>query len=296
MNEFDNAVVVGMATFPPRAAILEDCLVRIAPQVDAVILYLNEYLMIPGFLTKYPNVYPILGEAAYGDLSAIGKMVALEHCQNCYFLLLDDDILVPSDYVSRIKAAMDLYEGRAAFAVHGGVIAGDAEGYYERSQFFGWRDPLKEHRLVTLIGSGTFAVHQSQFPATLDQFLGEVMVDLRISLICRDNGVPLLSIERPAFWLDVNLQEGLWEQFRTSVTHHTLAMRENRPWDFPRFAAIAKAMFDRHFGGFDREAARIRKFDREVTAAILGGWTPPGWGTNRLALHTRTRHLQTFGH
>ena len=95
-------------------------------------------------------------------------------------------------------------------------------------------------------------------------------MDLRISMICSDNGVPLLSIERPAFWLDINIQDGLWEQFRTSVTHHTLAMRENRPWTFPRFAAIVTAMFDEQFGGFSRKAARLRKFDSETTAAILG--------------------------
>ena len=42
MNEFSAAVVVGIATFPQRANILEECLARMAPQVDAVVLYLNE--------------------------------------------------------------------------------------------------------------------------------------------------------------------------------------------------------------------------------------------------------------
>lgn len=296
MSEFSNAVVAGMATFPPRGSILEDCVSRIAPQVDALILYLNQYAAVPGFVAKYHNVHPILGDDAYGDLSATGKMVALQHCRNCYLFLLDDDILVPADYVAKLKAAIDLYEGRAAFCVHGTVICGDAEVYFERSQYFGWRDQLSDHRLVTLIGSGTFAVHQSSFPATLEDFFGPIMVDLRISLICRDNGVPLLSVQRPADWLSVNVQEGLWEQFRTAVTQHTHAMRQNRPWTFPRFAAIVRAMFDQHFGGFNREAARSRKFDAEATAAILGGWVPPGWDTTPFALATRTRHLRQFGH
>ena len=63
-------------------------------------------------------------------------MVALKHCRNCYFFLLDDDILVPADYVARIKAAIDLYEGQAAFCVHGTVIAGDAAGYYRTFAVF----------------------------------------------------------------------------------------------------------------------------------------------------------------
>jgi hypothetical protein len=294
MDEFSRSVVAGIATFPKRAAILEDCLTRIAPQVDAVILYLNEYNSIPHFLTKFRNVHPILGKDAFGDLSAAGKMVVLNHCRDCYLFLLDDDVLVPKDYVDRIKAGIDLYENRAAFCVHGTIIAGDAEGYFERSQYFGWRGELREHKLVTLIGSGTFAVHQSRFPAEFEQFLGPVMVDLQISLICRDNGVPLLSIERPALWLDVNIQDGLWEQFRGSVTHHTMVMRENRPWTFPRFAAIVTAMFEQ-FGGLTRQTARLRRFDTEVTAAILGGWIPPGWDTTPTALAGRTRLLRTFG-
>jgi hypothetical protein len=295
MNEFHNATVAGLASFPGRADILEDCIARIAPQVDAVILYLNEFAKVPDFLTKYANVHPILGKDAYGDLSAAGKMAALEHCRDSYLFVLDDDVLVPPDYVSRFKKAIDAYDGRAGFAVHGSVISGDAAGYFERSLYFGWRNSLKEHRLVTLIGSGTFAVHQSCFPATFEQFLGPIMVDLRISLICRDNGVPLLSIARPPRWLGFNIQEGLWEQFRDMVTHHTHVMRESRPWTFPRFAAMVTSMFERYFGGFSRDAAQIRKFDTEVAAAILGGWIPPGWDTTIIGLNTRSRHLRTFG-
>jgi hypothetical protein len=295
MQEFSDGTVVGMASFPPRLDSLEKCLARIAPQVDAIVLYLNEYNEIPHFLARYRNVYAILGTDSYGDLSAAGKMVALQHCKNCYFFSLDDDILVPPDYIARFKAAIDRYEGWAAFCVHGTVFSSDAEGYYERAGYFGWRDALRDHRLVTLAGSGTFAVHQSSFPATFEHFIGPLMVDLRVSLICRDNGVPLLSIERPPFWLEVNIQEGLWEQFRAVITHHTHVMREHRPWTFPRFAGIVTTMFDRHFGGFSREAARARNFDSEVTTAILRGWLPPGWGTDRLALHTRARHLRDFG-
>ena len=95
-------------------------------------------------------------------------MVVLKHCRNCYLFLLDDDILVPADYVDKMKAGIDLYENRAAFCVHGTIIAGDAEGYFERSQYFGWREGLREHKLVTLVGSGTFAVHQSRFPANFE--------------------------------------------------------------------------------------------------------------------------------
>lgn len=295
MTDFSNAVVAGMATFPARVGTLEDCVSRMAPQVDALILYLNEYPAVPAFLAKYPNVHPILGKDSYGDLSATGKMVALKHCHNCYLFLLDDDILVPTDYVARLKGAIDLYEGRAAFCVHGSIFSCDAQGYYERSRYFLWRDTLKEHKLVTIIGSGTFAVHQSQFPGAFEQFLGKVMVDLQISLVCRDNGVPLLSIERPAGWVTCNIQDGLWEQFRAAITHHTHAMRQHRPWSFPRFAETVRTMFEHQFGGFNREAARARKFDTEVAAAMIGGWIPPGWDTTALAVDTRTRHLRTFG-
>lgn len=283
--------VASMATFPARKTLIPKVVESVLDQVDHLFVYLNDYDSVPSFLED-DKITAFLSKDCIGDISATGKVYALQFVKDSYFFCLDDDFVFPPDYFASMKQVIDTFNRRVAVCVHGSIFPHGPRYYYERSRMYGWRQALGEHKVVSLIGSGTFGFHQSSFEATFEDFLPNVMVDLRFSILAKDQGVPLLAVRRPSEWIRYLGGVGLWEEFRAKLTHHTDALVENEPWDFLHFSEMVRRVFIEEFGEFSEEAALKYNFDREFTQAALSGVTPASWGRSSVTYRRRRDHLR----
>ena len=276
-------VIGSMATFPAREKTLTDVLDKLSPQMDMIYIYLNEYKYIPSSLEAYENVYPILGVDSYGDLNANGKMIYLEYeKEDCYVFTLDDDIIFPDDYVSKMVGIMKSMNNKIAVTVHGSIIPDDASWYYERTNVFGARKSLDYHTAVNLIGSGTFAYYSKMIPLNFTNFTNEVFVDLQLSLEALKNKIPLISVERDADWIVFIKYEGLWEQFKSELTHHTRILQTNTAWRLFNVKDVWKHFLLSETNNI-QEYTDIHNLDKDFCNNIMTNRVPVLWRGGRVS-------------
>jgi len=233
-----------MATISSRLPTLKAVIDSIAPQLSVLYVYLNDHKKIPSFFDELENVVPILGKSRYGDLNANGKMMFLEQEHSGIAFTLDDDIIYPENYVSSFLSAFENFDNRAVLTVHGSVIPDMASWYYERSCVYPMREALEKRMPVNLVGSGTCAFPIDRLALNAENFKNLVFVDLHISLAALKAGIPLVAIDRPALWLTPVAYEGLWEQFKAEITHHTHILRSETVWKSFSLRKIWTDFFD----------------------------------------------------
>ena len=92
--------IANIASRKARAKGLKTTIAAVAPQVDKLFVYLNDYNAVPKWFEEYENVIPILASWAIGDIRDLGKFYMLRVIDYpCLYLTVDDDILYPPDYV-----------------------------------------------------------------------------------------------------------------------------------------------------------------------------------------------------
>jgi hypothetical protein len=192
-------VTVGLASIPERTNQLFATLLSIIHQVDHIYVYLNNYEVIPDYL-DHPKISVYTSET-HGDLGAAGKFFKIDDVKTGYYFTIDDDIIYPSDYVERIVATLQKYRNSAAVCVHGSIFGSTIEWYFERTVVFDMRYALNQDMFVTLAGSGCLAFYRPNIRMRFDDYFPEVMCDLKFSIIARQQGIPIISLARPADWL-----------------------------------------------------------------------------------------------
>lgn len=270
-------VVAGVASYAAREPVFAQSVASILPQVDHLFVFLNDYASIPAFLDDARIT--VFRSQDYWNLSAIGKTFALGELDDCYFFSLDDDILFPPDYVERMLATMHKYGDKVGVAVHGSVLPEHPGWYFERSVGYPFQAALASDRFVNLIGSGTFAFRTSVLRARFEDFLPHVMVDLRFSILAKDQGVPLVCVARPRMWLTgLANQEGLYQDMRIGVTVHTTECIAHAPWGYERYRQLVAEALPAHLLELSPDQQRALDLDVEFLAGLETGEPPPSWG------------------
>ena len=260
----------------------------LAPQVDRLFIYANETTDGLPDLSSHGNVVVLDGREHAGNLSANGKVYPLRFCTGCLVLTVDDDFLYPSDYVSRIAALLAAFGNRCCATVHGSLFPPTLDWYYDRTKVFVSQAQLDAVQIVALAGSGTFAFHQSTLRCEVGDFLPDVMVDLRFSLLAREQGLPIWCVRRPAGWLSLIHPEGLWQTMRRSVTHHTIEARRH-DWSFAVYREIANDALRRaHLEPEDPCVA----LDAELAHGLRHGAVPSVWRTASKNQIARAQYLR----
>ena len=280
-----------MTTFPPRFSELPRVVASLAPQLDALMIYVNGDPDGLPELSSWANVDVVRGVDRAGDLSATGKMYHLQRLENCYVFTVDDDFIYPPDYAEKMIALLDGFDRQCGVTVHGSLFPPRPRWYYERTQGFDAQKPLTRHQLVTLAGSGAFLFHQSTLPVRFEDFLPDVMVDLVLSREARRRGLPIFAIARPERWLRFLGGEGLWERFRRTITHHTVEARRH-DWSFDVYRDLTLAMFERVFGRFDPDHALALGLDEALVGGLVSGRPPPPWRIQPLTFQRRRQHME----
>ncbi|WP_455887289.1 glycosyltransferase family A protein [Pseudomonas rustica] len=237
-------VVVSLCSIPERAELLRQVLASLAPQVDALHIYLDRYDSVPDFVRNcHPQVTVYLSKDHPG-LRDNGKFLAFSALEeDCYYFTADDDIVYPPDYVASMVRRIEDYERQAVIGVHGVLLPEQAEGYFTSfRKVHMFKKELERDALVNNLGTGTVAFHSSLLRGLdLTHFSTPGMADLHLSVFCKQRDIPMIALARPEDWLQElpSPNTSLYNEFRQADDQQSALIRAHKPWGY---AAISKAV------------------------------------------------------
>jgi len=202
-----------LATFPPRRALMLDVVARMAPQVDHLVVVLNEYDAVPEDLGGYTNVEPIIPPR---DLKDAGKFLPQPGHSEPVFLI-DDDIAYPPDYVETTLARIGNRDvERNVYAYQGNAWMKENGQVTVRNFMF-----KKAHDRVTgagLIGTGTLCAIGKNLPGLDVMESAAGFVDVRYCHWLAMRSVSPWVLPREDKWLRPTLPKEL----KASSLFHTV--------------------------------------------------------------------------
>ncbi|WP_426809310.1 glycosyltransferase [Pseudomonas sp. WOUb67] len=237
-------VVVSLCSIPERTDLLRQVLASLAPQVDALHIYLDRYDSIPDFVRDcHPQVTVYLSKDHPG-LRDNGKFLAFSAlAEDCYYFTADDDIVYPPDYVASMVRRIEDYERQAVIGVHGVLLPEQAEGYFTSfRKVHMFKKELERDALVNNLGTGTVAFHSGLLRGLdLTHFGTPGMADLHLSVFCKQRDIPMVALARPEDWLQElpSPNTSLYNEFRQADDQQSALIRAHKPWGY---AAISKAV------------------------------------------------------
>ena len=237
-------VVASLCSIPERAELLRQTLASLAPQVDALHVYLDRYESIPDFVRDcHPQVQVYLSHE-YPGLRDNGKFLGFAaQSGDCYYFTADDDILYPPDYVATMIRRIEHYGREAVIGVHGVLIPEEAEGYFSvYRKVLMFKRELEHDALVNNLGTGTVAFHSTLLRGLeLEHFRESGMADLYLSVFCKQRNIPMIAIARPDDWLQElpSPNTSLYHEFRQADNQQSVLICTHKPWGY---AAIRLAV------------------------------------------------------
>jgi glycosyltransferase involved in cell wall biosynthesis len=201
-----------MASFPARKDVLKTSIASVLPQLDELILYLNDYDDAPEF-TRHPKIRVVRSQDAVGDLRDNGKFYNLPQDDNAYIFTLDDDLIYPPDYVARMVHSIEMLGRTSIVGVHGVIFPlKDFNDLSQRTVFTFYRK--SKGNFVDLLGTGTAAWHSSTLKIGLGDFQTKGVCDLWFAVAAARRNIPFYSVPRTNQWLRENTRSevSLWNE------------------------------------------------------------------------------------
>lgn len=200
-------VIVGIATFdgPGRRESLMETLESIEKQADYIYVYMNDYADA-ALQSFFSNVSAIFGETTLGDLGDAGKFYGQSiYNGSAYFLTLDDDLILPPDYVETIVQGIEKYNREAVVSFHGREYYGKQESYYQsrgrpRKHYPCLVTVQGDHR-VPVLGSGCAGWHSSLLSLSMEDFTHRNMADILFSRVLNELEIPRIVLGHSAGWI-----------------------------------------------------------------------------------------------
>lgn len=204
-------IVATLATLAGREDTLELAVASLAPQVDAICVYLNGHAKIPKFLAQPKVAWAVLSHE-HGIRGAEAKLLFWDRDEwkaPPYFadddiaLTCDDDIRYPRDYVERHLGAIEA-RPNAISCVHGSIIRPGFERWHRDRRRLHIEHALAAETRVHVPGTGTMAFRRGALDVSLrrDQKWSHC-VDIMIGIAALKQGVEVWSIARPAGWMSI---------------------------------------------------------------------------------------------
>lgn len=234
VSDLDVPVIAGLATMPSRLDLLRESFNSIYWQVDEVHVFLNNFESVPDFLHR-PRT-KIYRSQDYEDYKDVGKFFALNYLSEGILFTIDDDILYPPDYVSKMLSYLAATNFSAAIGVHGFQLPRFPKSFFDR-RLFHFRTALEDVSLVSVLGTGTTVFNIAKLKLSFDDFPTYGMADIHFARFLKKQEVPALIIPRPAEWLkplsasndDVEVNS-LFDQTVQNAAQHSTFLRSAAPW------------------------------------------------------------------
>lgn len=213
-----------LASFPPRSALMADVVARIAPQVDLLVVVLNDYDAVPRALADYTNVEAIIPDR---DVKDAGKFWSTPADDDIVFLI-DDDLAYPADYVAQTLARIEGCDPSGnVFAYQGNAWVRDAGRI--RTDAFMFRQPYDQMSGAGLVGTGTVCTLGRHMPPLTEIESAAGFVDVRFAAWLQKLGVLPWILPRARKWITSMLPKEMKAQSLYETVHRArpdLYMRE----------------------------------------------------------------------
>ncbi len=146
-----------IATMPSRLKTFAQVLPVIARQVDRLFVFLDGFENVPDVLKNHSNVTVIRSQDT-GDFNSSGRFLCLHYLDRPSVVVsFDDDIHYPSNYVARLVAALERFEGKAVVGVHGTLFLPPFTNYVRDRKCFHFQTGLLRFTRCEELGAGTAA-------------------------------------------------------------------------------------------------------------------------------------------
>lgn len=207
-------VTATMASIPSRRAHLRQVVTTLLPQVDWLMVHLNDYADVPACLS-HPRVVVSRSQEA-GDLRDTGKFVFRDRIPRGYHVVVDDDIDYPPDHVDQLVAKVEQYDRRAVVGYHGVQLELPVRSYYSGRAVAHFGTALREDHPVHVLGTGTVALHTDMLRIGVEDCREHGMTDIWFAAACHQAGIRLVAAARPTRYLLQLPQDGptLYDEFR----------------------------------------------------------------------------------
>ena len=247
--------IATFATFPERDQFAQRVAEDILPQVDRLQIYFNGYRAIPDWAkagTKESVIHGFLGQGE-DDLGDAGKFF-LHDEEDAYYIVIDDDLYYPPDFVEQLVAGIEKYGRQVAVTFHGRLLNPALSGRYT-SYYRGAGHVLRSCRTLGTVkqdtyihcpGTNAFAYHTDTIRFHIDDFKhywpdGRNMADIWTGIKCKAQGVPIVCLAHQQGWIThqpIDLERTIyaWEVNNDGV--QTKAINEFGPWPFPRHVEL----------------------------------------------------------
>ena len=226
-------IMAGMATIPGRQEMVPRAIASLLPQIDSLHLVLNGYTQIPDFV-KDDKIGVVMDPL--NTMADNAKMLGLKG-QSCYYFTVDDDIIYPPDYVSKMIKHIDKYDRRAVVGIHGIIYSNPVRQYFKDRIVFTNARPLDRDKRVHALGTGTVGFHTFEVACMVDDLPRQTrMLDIHFAGWCKEHNIPMMAISRTADWLtmlDDGSTSSIWDKttkqlrFRNSII---TAVNSYGPW------------------------------------------------------------------
>jgi len=201
-------VIATIASQQARQQGLRNVIKAIAPQVDELHVYLNDFEAGYPFHELFHRKV-ILHYAEYGDLADNGKFI-LEpaNYKDAFMFMLDTDIHYPTDYVSKTISLYKEVGLSTAVSYHGALIKQPHNSYYRDREVFPHNHTQPFPRSVHIIGTGCMCVHTSAINYKLTDWLQapKYMSDIVFSAMCNEAPVRRYVLPHLGIWLSQDVK------------------------------------------------------------------------------------------
>lgn len=206
-------VTASIASHWVREVSLHSAVFSLAPQVDRLNVYLNDYDGVPPFLlAPYITVVRSGDSHSLGDIGDIGKFFWCNNLTTEFHITADDDIVYPPDYVDRLFEFRRSMQAPVVVGVHGIRLKGDSlrpndgrrgAGYYASREVWMATEKVTSPVAVHIIGTGTMMYKVSEVgPIILEKtFLKPNMADVWFGLLAQKLRMPMVIMPHDAGWL-----------------------------------------------------------------------------------------------
>jgi len=287
------SVLASVASIPSRTDWLEEVIQRLRPQVDRLLVYLNDYPAVPSYLEGDGVI--VIRSNEHGDRGDAGKFFAAGRHTGVH-LLCDDDIAYPDDYVEQLLAGIERYERRAVVGFHANMLREPFADYLRTRTIIHMSRGVAADVGVHVLGTGTAAYHSSTIRVRPEDFRVPNMADVWFALLGQRQQVPFVQLRREAGWLQEFVQvhgtapDGLYARARRRGdgrgAPETAAVLSHRRWQvFPATAVQPRRVDTRPLEplagrllrvpvqGPTRSAVLVLPQNDHITVAVQGAGT-----------------------
>jgi hypothetical protein len=226
-------ITVLCASVKVREEQLKHVLKSIYEQVDEIHLVLNWYTEAPQWIKQNAKIKTYLNPENKNAHDAVWfRAIGLEALDQQlktgrYYLIIDDDLLYPPDYVEKMIKAIERHERKAVITAHGANIVRPVKDYFECRSVYGFSDRLERDIFVDMVGVGVCGFHSSTLKPNPQDFPIPYCRDLQFSILAKKNSVPIVCLQRPKEWIRPLQTEGD-TVYELTKTHEALKELKNR--------------------------------------------------------------------